>query len=120
MKLYELTYIPSSDLSDEEQKKLLERVVSFLQTSPIEQRLFTSLVSLDFYTEPEKIEALEKNLKAEPQIKKYMLVKRIIHKVRVKNSRKAADSVKTEKKTKKPRVELKEIEKKLDEILKET
>lgn len=119
MKLYELTYIPSLDLSEEEQKKLLERVVSFLQASPIEQRLSVSLVSLDFYTEPEKIEDIEKNLKAEPQIKKYMIIKRIIRKAKIKVPRKKVISTKTEKKTEKPKVELKEIEKKLDEILKE-
>ena len=118
MKLYELTYIPASDLSEEEQKKLLEKVVSFLQASPIEQHLSASLVSLDFYTDPEKIADIEKNLKAEPQIKKYMIVKRVIRRAKIKAPRKAMASAKAEKKTEKPKVELKEIEKKLDEILK--
>ena len=119
MKTYELTYLISPGLSEEEQKKLFEKVVSFLQTQPIKQSSSGLLISLDFISEPEKIEDIEKKLKAEPQIQKHIILKKVAPRARVKASKRLKSPEKTEKKTEKPKVELKEIEKKLDEILKE-
>ena len=119
MKLYELTYVTSPDLPEEEQKKLSERVISFLQIQPTQKQFSGFLTSLDFHSEPEKIKDIEEKLKAEQQIQKYMILKKRVPRPEAKVSKRILISKKTEKKAEKPKVELKEIEKKLDEILKE-
>jgi ribosomal protein S6 len=119
MKLYELNYVVSPELSAEQQKNLSEKVVVLLETQPIQQSSSGFLNSLDFYSNPEKIKNIETNLKAEPGIKRLMIVKKSLPKLKARISRRTPLAKKPEKKTDKPKVELKEIEKKLDEILKE-
>lgn len=119
MKLYELTYIITPGLSEEEQKKLAEKVASFLQNSPTEQNSSGFLNSLTFNSDPEKIKELDASLKETSQIKKYIIVKKEFSRVRIRAPRKLENKEKEEKTTDKPKVELKEIEKKLDEILKD-
>ena len=109
MKLYELTYLAPPGLSEEEQKNLSQRVVSYMETQPEKQQGNYFWVSFDFYTEPEKIKALEEKLKDESLIQRYMILKKKVGRAREIKKLKPA----------KPKVELKEIEKKLDEILRE-
>ena len=124
MKQYELIYLILPGLSEEEQKSLSQRVASFIGTQPENKQGNAFWVSFNFGAEPEKIKDIEKQLKAEPSIKKYMIVKKEIHKPEslIRKRRKIVKEELTEKpktKMEKPKVELKEIEKKLDEILKE-
>ena len=51
MKLYELTYLAPPGLSEEEQKNLSQRVVSYMETQPEKQQGNYCWVSFDFYTE---------------------------------------------------------------------
>ena len=118
MKLYELTYLSLPGLSEDEQKTLLEKVVSVSGIQPVNQHSSGFFNTLDFNCEPEKIKEIEDKLKQEPQIKRYLIVKKIISRMRTRLPRRPEFSVKTEKKTAKSKVELQEIEKKLDEILK--
>jgi ribosomal protein S6 len=75
---------------------------------PIKKEEEVFLVSLDFNFSPEKIKDLEKKLKEENKILRYLIL------VKEKKEKPA------EKETlKKKKVELKEIEKKLKEILEE-
>lgn len=90
---------------------LLERVVSYLPSPPTQQQKQASFLALEFYTEPEKIQELEKKLK-EDSLKYIILAKEPPKKTTAKSVRKI-------RKTIKPKAELKEIEKKLEEILEE-
>lgn len=122
MKNYELVYLISPNLSTEDSEKLLGKVISHIQTQPMKQQSSNSWVSLDFRTEPDKIAEIEKELKQEPQILRYMiLIKEIPKKAASKPPRrpqKRSESAElSEKKVEEKKVELKEIEKKLEEIL---
>jgi len=129
MKNYELTLLISPDLSEEELKLLKEKIISLIQKEggilnqespltkkslafPIKKRQSAYFVTLDFQILPEKIEDLEKKLKGEGKILRYLIsVKTPIKEVFPKIKKLA----KIEKP--KAKVELKEIEKKLEEIL---
>lgn len=75
------------------------------------------LSSLNFYLMPEKLVNLEKQLKNENQILRFLILsKKIIKKFEP--GRKPIKMIeKKEEKTKKEKIELKDIEKKLEEIL---
>ena len=134
MKSYELTYLISLDLSEQEIKELSDKVGSFIQQEegkieksaktskrrlgyPIREKLEVFLISLDFSLNPEKLIILEKNLKSENQILRYIIT--IKEKVSEANGliNKKPRSVPQPGTTKK--VELKEIDKKIEEILNE-
>lgn len=146
MKNYELTYLISPDLSEEELKSLNEKINTFIQeeggilnttapcikislTNPIAKKNSAFLFNLDFQLSQEKLENLEKKLKSDDKILRYIvLTKKLSKKIpemrpTISRGRRAVWS-KTEQKTEqkkiikpKPKVELKEIEKKLEEIL---
>jgi len=132
MKTYELTYLIPPDISEGELKALQEKINSFIQeekgilikmNSPIKKRLFSPMkrrsqayiTTLNFHHEPEKLEGLEKRLKSEGQVLRYMILtkppttfrKKVIGEKPTISRRKVVGE----------KVELKEIEKKLEEIL---
>src|SRR3989344_3813651 len=112
MKLYELTYLPLPGISEDKQKALSERVISALETTPVSNHSNGFLTTMDFNTEPEKI-------KEETQIQRYLILQKKFVRFKARILRRAEFSKKIEKETSKPKVELQEIEKKLDEILKD-
>lgn len=131
MKLYELTYLISPELSVEEIKAVQEKINTFIQSqggvlvetgSPMrrnlaypikkkEQAYFTTII---FQLSPEKTLELKKELRANSEILRYLLLTKKISK--------RPETPKRRKREVKPRqkVELKDIEKKLEEILGET
>lgn len=120
MKNYELTYLISSDLSEQEIKSLSLKVNDFIQqeegafektTKPSKVRLDRLMTSLNFSLDPKKLTSLEKKLKIEKDILRYIII--IKKKIKQIPSRARVLQPKTEK------VELKEIDKKIEEILKE-
>jgi len=132
MKNYELTYLISSGVSGEELKNLSEKIKSFIQeeegaikktTEPSKIKLGYSikekgeafLVTINFSFHPEKIANLEKKLKAEKQILRYMILNKDLPE-KILRSKRAGPELKTKESEK---VELKEIDKKIEEILKE-
>ena len=119
MKLYELNYLPLPGISEDEQKSLSERVISVLETSPVSQHSNGFLTTMDFNSEPEKIQGIEEKLKHETQIQRCLILRKRPVKFKARILRRAEFSKRTEKETSKPKVELQEIEKKLDEILKD-
>lgn len=119
MKLYELTYLPLPGLSENDQKILSERVVSCLETSPVSNHSNGFLTTMDFNAEPEKIQTIEEKLKQEAQIQRYLILNKKLVRFKARILRRAEFSKKIEKEAQKPKVELQEIEKKLDEILKD-
>ncbi|MFH1423653.1 MAG: hypothetical protein ABIG29_01705 [Candidatus Nealsonbacteria bacterium] len=119
MKLYELTYLPLPGLSEDEQKTLSEKVVSCLETSPTSQHSNGFVTTMNFNTEPEKIKEIEEKLKQETQVKRYLVLNKKPVKFKARILRRAEFSKKIGDKTGKPKIELQEIEKKLEEILKD-
>ena len=132
MQNYELTYLISSDVSGEELKNLSEKIKSFVQeeegiikktTEPSKTKLGYSikekeqgfLTILNFSFPPEKIANLEKKLKTENQILRYMILNKDLSK-KILYPKRTRPDLKTKESEK---VELKEIDKKIEEILKE-
>ena len=137
MKHYELTYLISATLSEQEAKSLHDKINSFILEnqgglegekvlikkkleSPVKKESVAYLASLNFYLSPEKLEAIESKLKSETQILNYIIITKTLKK-KEKITRKLPTAKlyqKELKKTEKPKkVELKEIEQKLEEIL---
>ena len=122
MKNYELSYLTSSNLSEEDIKALQESVNSLIQKEegilletdyPIKKEGF-SLISSKFQMNPEKMSGLEKILKTDSRIFRHIVL--------IKHPMKAVQKIRrplkiSPKKTEKIKVELKEIETRLEEIL---
>jgi len=119
MKLYELTYLPLPGLSEDDQKTLQDRVVSCLGANLVSQHSNGFLTTMDFNAEAEKIKEIEERLKEETQIQRYLVLNKKPVRFKARILRRAEFSKKVAKETSKPKVELQEIEKKLDEILKD-
>lgn len=135
MKLYELTYLISPELSLEELKSLQEKINSLIQKEagvlneiklpikkrlayPIKKKKEAFLSDLSFYLDPEKFKNFEKELKAEKKILRYLILsKPPVRKIAVRAKRvpKLLPKIPVEEK----KAELKEIGKKLEEILRE-
>ena len=147
MKNYELSYLISPDLSEQDLRNLSEKIKNFVQeeagtpgktTEPSEKNLGYSikkkessfLVTLNLSLNPDKLGNLEKKLKAENQILRYIILTKKVTRERperIFRSRRTATKeglpgVKkpfgvTKKITEPKKVELKEIDKKIEEIL---
>lgn len=145
MKLYELTLILTPDLSEEEEKLFQKKIQSFIQEEdgiltdsrnplkrklgyPIKNKEEAFLVTLNFNLAPEKLGNLEKKLRSENQILRYLILTKKRPKISPAEGKKLPVSPKIlpsetykdkriVKPSKEKKVELKEIEKKLEEIL---
>ncbi len=104
---YELT------INTKEADSLLKKVASYLPNPPVRQQKNPSFLSLEFYAQPEEIKKLEKQLKQDSL--KYLLLTKKLAKKTIVEPRRKPEIIAT-----KPKVELKEIDKKLEEILKES
>ena len=128
MKHYELTYLITPELSEEETRAFQEKIIASLQEEggiltetgiiskkrlayPIQKKIQVYLAVLTFQLNAEKLVNLEKKLKAENQILRYIIITKVPRKEKVFRIKKALPPPKEKK------VELKEIEKKLEEIL---
>lgn len=142
MKNYELTYLISTDVSEEELKNLSEKVKNFIQEEegaikkttepskinfgyPIKEKGRGFLSILNFSLNPEKIANLEKRLKAENQILRHMILNKDLsekpirqRRINPKTTTRESDNS-LDKQSESKKVELKEIDKKIEEILKE-
>lgn len=149
MKSYELTYLISPDLSEEELKNFSGKISNFIQEDsgilekttepskkklgyPIKKKGEAFLVTLSFSLNPEKLENLEKKLKSENQILRYLILTKktpetVLPKLQPRTvpSQTEVSAGPTVKEPNKPpvhqpkdeKVELKEIDKKIEEIL---
>ena len=120
MRHYELTYLISPELSEEEIKGFQEKIISLIQgvggalgevKEPMRKKM-VYFATLNFYLDPEKLGSLEKGLKSESQVLRYIILTKKVPKKVPEIATKPKKIVKPEAK-----VELKEIEKKLEEIL---
>jgi len=147
MKLYELTFLLTPDLSEEERALSQKKIQSFIQEEdgiltdsknplkrklgyPIKKKGEAFLVTLNFNLAPEKLGSLEKKLRSENQILRYLILTKKRPKIFPAEGKKLPFSSKIlpsetykdkiiVKPPKEKKVELKEIEKKLEEILRE-
>jgi len=122
MRYYELTCLISPELSSEELNSFQEKIISYIQEGkgilvkidlPSKKRGDFTLFGLNFQLNPEGIEGLEKKLKADKQIIRYFIITKKVPR----GGKIAEKPLRVPRKTHEPKVELKEIEKKLDEIL---
>jgi len=135
MKLYEIIYLISADLSEEELKACQEKITSLIQEEgvlsevgssirkilayPIKKKRAAFSATLSFQLEPERVESLEKKLKAESKILRYLILGKPKTKPPTTFRKKMVGGKPPtpRKKVVGGKVELKEIEKKLEEIL---
>lgn len=132
MKYYELTYLISPHLSTEEAKAFSEKINSLIEKEggilselknptqqklayPIKKEVRAYLSSLTFHLLPEKLENLKMKLKTLPEILRFLLFTKKVAKVEI-PAKKIVPKIKMPLKKEK-KVELEEIEKKLEEIL---
>lgn len=122
MKYYELIYLASSDLSEKINGFIQEEAGTIEKTTKPLKREKEFLASLNFYLIPEKLENLKKKLDSEKQILRYMiLAKKPLKKTRFKEvlTKKTKFQEAADQHPEAKKVELEEIDKKIDEILKE-
>ena len=140
MKSYELTYLIPPDLSEEKIWGFQEKINSLIQeekgvlgeiNEPARKKMaylvknkgWVCLVTSNFYLDPEKLGNLEKKLKSESQILRYMILTKPpkTSKTVISRGRKLPLIKPKKRPIPKPeaKVELKEIDKKIEEILEE-
>jgi len=140
MKAYELTYLILAELPEEEARAFQNKIASLIKEEggilddirmPFRKKLAYSikkqaqayLAFLNFKISPEGLINLEKKLKSENQILRYLiLIKKPIKAAKERKRESHEPIILAEKKVvseKEKKVELKEIEKELEEILKE-
>lgn len=129
MRFYEISYLVSPNISKEELKNFQEKINSLIQKEggilfdinppkkrvlayPIKKNKEAYFLNLTFHFPEEKIENFEKKLKEEKQILRYLILTK--RKPELVGMPKKPSIKKVEKPKK---VELKEIEEKLEEIL---
>jgi len=137
MKLYEFTYLISPESSEDDLKTFGEKINSLIQNEggildevatpikkglayPIKKQTSAYLTTLGFRLSSEKLENLEKKIKAEDKILRYsVLIKPRVKEIPMRRKKLPKKVEIFPKKITKPKAELKEIEKKLEEILEE-
>lgn len=139
MKNYELIYLISSDLTEKDLKEITERIKNFIQEEngvliktrefdkrklgyPINKQREGFWGSLDFSLNPEGLKNFAKKLKSDSQILRYMiLTKKVLKEMPIKKTllKTTEQNKPLARRPKDRKVELKEIDKKIEEILRE-
>jgi small subunit ribosomal protein S6 len=126
MKLYELSLIINPELKEEEANRISQEIISLIQEKggildnlreiklinlayPIQKKERGFFSSFSFYFKPEETNLLDKELKNNKNILRYLLVK--------KEPSRLKKTARVEKKESKKKVDFKKIEEKLDEII---
>jgi len=132
MKNYEITYLISSEIAEEQVQQVQSQIVSLIQDEggimleekmpfrkklayPVKKQSQVYLSYLVFQLEPEKLKNLEKELKEVSQILRYLLL--IKQPVKERKITAFVRKPKVQKPEKEKKVDIEEIGKKLDEIL---
>lgn len=140
MKIYELNYLISPDLSEGEFNIFQEKILKWIQEEkgilgeinkavkkilayPIKKTMQVYLGSINFQLNPEGLSNLEKKLKSEEKIIRYLILAKKPRKVSAgalrRTLRKIEPTSAKPEIPKKEKAELETIEQKLEEILKE-
>jgi len=132
MKYYELSILISPEITEKELLELEEKIVSFLQEEkgillksnksvkkhlgyPIKKKTQAFLFNLEFQLNPESLEKIRNKLKKEGLILRFLFLAKKMPKTKEKERQRQ----RVPKKIAESKVDLKEIEKKLEEILTE-
>lgn len=125
MRFYELAYLISPDLEKEKIKSIQEKLEAFLQEKgailfsigratkkelayPIKKKTEAFLAWIEFFAKPSILEALEKELKSNEEILRYLLV--------TKKPKKEVTEPSLQKKKEKEKAKIEELDKKLEKI----
>ena len=134
MKKYELTYLISPDLSEEEAGEIQKKITFFIEQEKgiltqinfpvkkvlgqmIKKKNLVYLASINFELNPADIKNLEEIIKKETNVLRYIILIKKLTKRIIQSKRPLKEKPTFKKSTEK--VGLKEIEKKLEEILKD-
>lgn len=136
MKLYELAFLISPDIKDEELNGYLEKVDNFIKEEggvmvdsgrpiriklsyPIKSQSQAFLIFAIFQLEAEKIANLDKKMRADDKVLRYLLInKKVVKEIpRRTHKRYPLPAKEGPEKTKEEKVGLESIDQKLDEIL---
>ena len=134
MKLYQLTYLISSELNSEEAEGFSQEIDSIISKKgklikpaipsrrvlayPIKKQTAAYLTRSEFYLDPQEIESFKKEIKTKSKILRFLLSEKKVHKIKPEKPKiKVIPKEKRESVPKK--AELEKIEEKLEEILKE-
>ncbi len=136
MRNYELTYLIPSDLTEKDLKEITERIKNFIQEDngvltktrgfekrklgyPINKKREGFLGSLDFSLNPEKLKNFAEKLKAENRILRHIIsTKKVLKEMPIKKT--IEQNKPLARRPKDRKAELKEIDKKIEEILRES
>jgi len=130
MRYYEISILISPELSEKELNSLEEKIFSFIQENnglivktnkivkktlgyPIKKKNEAFFLNFDFQLQPENIEKIKMKLKKEPTILRFLLLNKKLTLI------KGLETKKPKKISQSPKVELKNLEEKLEEILTE-
>jgi len=134
MKLYQLTYLISSELSSEEAEGFSQEIDSIISKKgkliksaipsrrvlayPIKKQTAAYLTRSEFYLDPQEIENFKKEIKTKSKILRFLLSEKKVHKIKPEKPK--IKVIPKEKRESVPqKAELEKIEEKLEEILKE-
>lgn len=139
MNLYEIAYLITADISETEAKESENQFILFLQEEgglilsqnsllrkklayPIKKQLQAYLSDIVFRFSAEKIAVLEKKIKSDNNILRHLLLAKKEFKIMPEKKRRTppfqkTDNIPFQETTKEKKVELKDIEQKLEEIL---
>jgi len=130
--MYELTYIINPNLSEQEVVTQTDKVAGFINelggeiikkdstikkrklSYPIKKEKEGYFISLDFQLSPSQLEKLNHQLKQEKDILRYLIISKKIQKLKPIKVEKFKEKI-----TERPKVKLEELDKKLEELLKE-
>ncbi len=130
MEYYELTYLALPSLKEEELEEVSKKIEELIKEGKLEKKERAKkqklayqikdesqafLVSLYFQAEAKEIASLEKYLKEEERVLRHLIIKNKPQKEEKKRSEKPSIF----RSSQKPKVELSDIDKKIEEILEE-
>lgn len=140
MNQYQLICLVSPDLSEEDLKIILEKISNLFKNGgavleeikspikkflgyPIKNKKEAFLVNISFSANPGDVKEIKGKIEEEQQILRHIVLARkpisLGQKIRIRKRLKETPAIKKIEKPKEKKVELKEIEKKLEEILEE-
>lgn len=140
MNLYELAYLITADISETDGKEIDNQLIAFIQEEggflvaqnalirkklsyPIRKQAMAYLADIEFRTAAEKISSLEQKIKSNNNILRHLLLAKKEPKAIPVRKRRTPFAAKTgsaavQETTKERKIELKDIDQKLEEILK--
>lgn len=130
---YEIIYLSSKKIGDDKTRKIVNSIITkeggkIIEEStlpkekfayPVKKQVGGSFLMANFIIEPQEIEKIDKKLKLQKEILRFMITAKKEIKERMVLPKKEKKKAFQKRDFKEKKVELEEIDKKIDEILKE-